>query len=62
VSDPYVRIKTKKGKLMYIVEVIKKGIGVVETFGSRSRAEAVAQKNVWEFMYPEHVVMMEWCN
>ena len=47
---------------MYIVEVIKKGIGVVETFGSRSRAEAVAQKNVWEFMYPEHVVMMEWCN
>jgi hypothetical protein len=57
-----VRIKTKKGKLMYIVEVIKKGIGVVETFGSRSRSEAEAQKGVYALMYPDHVVLMEWCN
>jgi hypothetical protein len=47
---------------MYIVEVIKKGIGVIETFGSRSRAEAEAQKNVYALMYPDHVVMMEWSN
>jgi hypothetical protein len=47
---------------MYIVEVIKKGVGVVETFGSRSRAEAEAQKNVYALMYPDHVVMMEWSN
>jgi hypothetical protein len=47
---------------MYIVEVIKKGIGVVETFGSRSRSEAEAQKGVYALMYPDHVVMMEWCN
>lgn len=47
---------------MYIVEVIKKGIGVIETFGSRSRAEAVAQKNVFMLMYPECVVMMEYSN
>jgi hypothetical protein len=47
---------------MYIVEVIKKGIGVIETFGSRSRAEAVAQKNVWEMLYPDHVILMEYSN
>lgn len=47
---------------MYIVEVIKKGIGVIETFGSRSRAEAEAHKNVYALMYPECVVMMEWSN
>ena len=47
---------------MYIVEVIKKGVGVIETFGSRSRAEAEAQKNVFMLMYPDHVVMMEWSN
>jgi hypothetical protein len=47
---------------MYIVEVIKKGIGVIETFGSRDKAVAVAQKNVFALMYPECVVMMEWSN
>ena len=47
---------------MYIVEVIKKGVGVIETFGSRSKAEAEAQKNVYALMYPESVVMIEWSN
>jgi hypothetical protein len=47
---------------MYIVEVIKKGFGVVETFGSRNRSEALAQKMIWEIMYPDHVVLMEWSN
>lgn len=47
---------------MYIVEVIKKGVGVIETFGSRSRSEAVAQKNLYSLMYPECVVMMEYSN
>ena len=47
---------------MYIVEVIKKGVGVVETFGSRSKAEAEAQKNAYALMYPDHVVMIEWSN
>ena len=47
---------------MYIVEVIKKGVGVVETFGSRNRSEAEAQKNVYALMYPDHVVMMEYSN
>jgi hypothetical protein len=47
---------------MYIVEVIKKGVGVVETFGSRSRAEAEAQKVAYALMYPDHVILMEWSN
>ena len=47
---------------MYLVEVIKKGFGVVETFGSRNRSEALAQKMIWEMLYPENVVMMEWSN
>jgi hypothetical protein len=62
VSDVAVRIKTKKGKLMYIVEVIKKGFGVVETFGSRNRGEALAKKMIWEMLYPEHVVLIEYSN
>jgi hypothetical protein len=47
---------------MYIVEVIKKGVGVVETFASRNRSEALAKKMVWEIMYRDHVVLMEWSN
>jgi hypothetical protein len=47
---------------MYIVEVIKKGFGVVETFGSQNRAVAVAQKNDWEMLYPDHVILMEYSN
>lgn len=45
---------------MFVVEVIKKGSGVIDAFGSRNRSEALAQKGVFMMMYPDANVIMEY--
>jgi hypothetical protein len=47
---------------MWEVTVVKQGVGVVTSFGFRSRSEAVIKRDELKAEYPDCGVMLEWWN
>jgi hypothetical protein len=47
---------------MYEVSVIRIGIGVIKSCGSRSMVEAKAMRDELKAQYPNDNVIMEWWN
>jgi len=47
---------------MWMLDVCKVGVGVVDSYWFKTRAEAVAKKAELEIQYPDCGVLMQWEN